>query len=151
MEVILKKDIEHLGFEYDIVRVKPGYGRNYLIPNQLAVVATESEKKILAENLKQKEQKNQKIIIELESTKKAIEALELKITSKVGEDNKLFGSVNSASIASELSKEGIDVDKKYIVLKGANTIKTTGSFFATIRLHRELTIDFSFEVVGEKS
>ena len=91
MEVILKKDVEHLGFEDDILRVKPGYGRNYLIPNRLAVFATESEKKILAENLKQKEQKNKKIITELESIKKTIESLDLKIKSKVGEDKKLFG------------------------------------------------------------
>ena len=94
MEVILKKDIENLGFLDDIVNVKAGYGRNYLIPNGLAVLATVSEKKILQENLKQKEQKNQKIIAELESVKAKIESLELSILSKVGEDQKLFGSVN---------------------------------------------------------
>jgi len=151
MEVILKKDVEHLGFEDDILRVKPGYGRNYLIPNRLAVFATESEKKILAENLKQKEQKNKKIITELESIKKTIESLDLKIKSKVGEDKKLFGSVNASSISSALSKEGVEVEKKYIVLKGANIIKTTGSFSATIRLHRGLTADLSFDVIGEKA
>ena len=146
MEVILKKDIDNLGFEDDVVRVKSGYGRNYLIPNKLAIFATESAKKVLAENLKQKEQKNQKIISELESTKKNIELLDLKIGSKVGEDGKLFGSVNSSSISSELSKEGIEIDKKYIVLKGASIIKKTGKFSATIRLHRGLTAELSFEV-----
>ena len=151
MEVILKKDVENLGFEDDIVRVKPGYGRNYLIPNRLAVFATDSEKKILTENLKQKEQKNQKIIEELESTKKTIESLDLKIKSKVGEDKKLFGSVNASSISSALSNEGVDIEKKYIVLKGASIIKTTGSFSATIRLHRGLTADLSFDVIGENS
>ena len=151
MEVILKKDVDNLGFEDDIVRVKPGYGRNYLIPNRLAVFATDSEKKILTENLKQKEQKNQKIIKELESIKKTIESLELKIKSKVGEDNKLFGSVNASSVSSALSNEGVDVEKKYIVLKGASIIKTTGSFSATIRLHRGLTADLSFDVIGENS
>ena len=148
MEVILKKDVENLGFVDDLVRVKPGYGRNYLIPNKLAVFATDSEKKILAENIKQKEQKNQKIISELETTKKQIESLSLKITAKVGEDGKLFGSVTNASIAEELSKEDITIDKKYIILKGANIIKTTGLFSATIRLHRDLIVDLSFEVVA---
>ena len=151
MEVILKKDIENLGFEDDIVKVKPGYGRNYLIPNKLAVFATVSEKKILQENLKQKEQKNQKIITELESTKKKIEALELKIKSKVGEDNKLFGSVNTALISAELSKEDIIIEKKYIIIKGFNIIKSTGCFSATIRLHRGLTAELSFEVLPDKA
>jgi|TARA_B100001250_G_C19506440_1_gene659761 large subunit ribosomal protein L9 len=149
MEVILKKDVEHLGFVDDLVKVKPGYGRNYLVPNGLAVIATDSEKKILQENLRQKEQKNQKIISELESIKKKIESLELIIKSKVGEDQKLFGSVTTASIASELKKEDIDVEKKYIIINGANTIKTVGSFSATIRLHRDLNASLSFEVASE--
>ena len=148
MEVILKKDVEHLGFVDDIVTVKPGYGRNYLIPNKLAVYATSSEKKILQENLKQKEQKDQKIIKELESLKKTIESLELKITSKVGEDNKLFGSVNAASIHSALKNHDVDVDKKYIIINGSTLIKNTGSFSASIRLHRELIATLSFEVVA---
>lgn len=149
MEVILKQDIENLGFADDIVKVKPGYGRNYLIPNRLAVYATDSEKKVLAENLKQKEQKNKKIIADLESTKKKIESLELNIRSKVGEDKKLFGSVNTATIASELKSEGIDIDKKYIIINGMSIIKNTGSFSATIRLHRELSANLSFEVIEE--
>jgi len=149
MEVILKKDVEHLGFVDDLVKVKPGYGRNYLVPNGLAVIATDSEKKILQENLRQKEQKNQKIISELESIKKKIESLELIIKSKVGEDQKLFGSVTTASIASELKKEDIDVEKKYIIINGVNTIKTVGSFSATIRLHRDLNASLSFEVASE--
>ena len=149
MEVILKKDVEHLGFVDDLVKVKPGYGRNYLVPNGLAVVATNSEKKILQENLKQKEQKNQKIISELESIKKKIESLELIIKSKVGEDQKLFGSVTTASIAAELKKEDIDIEKKCIIINGANTIKTVGSFSATVRLHRDLKASLSFEVASE--
>ena len=149
MEVILKQDIENLGFADDIVKVKPGYGRNYLIPNRLAIYATDSEKKVLAENLKQKEQKNKKIIADLESTKKKIESLELNIRSKVGEDKKLFGSVNTATIASELKNEGIDIDKKYIIINGMSIIKNTGSFSATIRLHRELSANLSFEVIAE--
>ena len=148
MEVILKKDVENLGFEDDIVKVKAGYGRNYLIPNKLAIFATDSAKKVLAENLKQKEQKNQKIITELEATKKTIEALDLKISSKVGDDDKLFGSVNTSAISSALSKEGVDIEKKYIQINGANLIKKTGSFSASIRLHRDLMATLSFEVVA---
>ena len=151
MEVILKKDVENLGFVDDIVKVKPGFGRNYLIPNQLAVFATSSEKKILQENLKQKEQKNQTIIKELEETQKKIESLKLKISSKVGEDQKLFGSVTTSSIASALAEENISIDKKYITIKGINIIKNVGVFSATIRLHRDLNANLSFEVVGEKS
>jgi large subunit ribosomal protein L9 len=151
MEVILKKDIENLGFLDDLVKVKPGYGRNYLIPNGFAVLATTSEKKILQENLKQKEQKNQKIIEELDSVKTKIESLALKIKSKVGEDQKLFGSVTTASIAAELKKEDIDVEKKYIIINGFNIVKTIGLFSATIRLHRGLTANLSFEVVAEKA
>ena len=147
MEVILKKDVENLGFIDDVVKVKPGYGRNYLIPNKLAVFATSSEKKILAENLKQKEQKDQQIIKDLESIKAKIESLSLKISVKVGDDNKLFGSVNAASIQSELGKNDIDVDKKYIMINGSNIIKNTGSFSANIRLHRGLVAALSFEVV----
>ena len=148
MEVILKKDVENLGFVDDVVKVKPGYGRNYLIPNKLAVYATSSEKKILAENLKQKEQKDQQIIKDLESLKAKIESLSLKISVKVGDDNKLFGSVNAASIQSELSKSDIEVDKKYIIINGSNIIKNTGSFSANIRLHRGLVATLSFEVVS---
>ena len=147
MEIILKKDVENLGFVDDIVKVKAGYGRNYLIPNGLAILATSSQKKILAENLKQKEQKNKKIILELESLKKKIESIALKIKSKVGEDQKLFGSVTTSNIASELAKEDIEVDKKYIIINGFNIIKTTGSFSATVRLHRDLNAELSFEVV----
>ena len=147
MEVILKKDVENLGFIDDVVKVKPGYGRNYLIPNKLAVFATSSEKKILAENLKQKEQKDQQIIKDLESIKAKIESLSLKISVKVGDDNKLFGSVNAASIQSELGKNDIDVDKKYIIINGSNIIKNTGYFSANIRLHRGLEATLSFEVL----
>ena len=150
MEVILKKDVDNLGFVDDLVKVKPGYGRNYLIPNKLAVFATSSAKKILAENLKQKAQKDQQMIKDLESIKTKIESLSIQISVKVGEDNKLFGSVNSASIQSELNKNDIDVDKKYIIINGSNIIKNIGLFSATIRLHRGLNANLSFEVVGEK-
>ena len=148
MEVILKKDVENLGFIDDIVKVKPGYGRNYLIPNKLAVFATSSEKKILAENLKQKEQKNQQLVKELSATKNKIESLKLTIKSKVGEDNKLFGSVNAATLQQALNENDITIDKKYITITNSNLIKTTGSFSAKVRLHRDLIADLSFEVIA---
>ena len=148
MEVILKKDVENLGFVDDIVKVKPGYGRNYLIPNKLAVFATSSEKKILAENLKQKEQKNQQLVKELSETKNKIETLKLTIKSKVGEDNKLFGSVNAATLQQALDENDITIDKKYITITNSNLIKTTGSFSAKVRLHRDLIADLSFEVIA---
>jgi len=148
MEVILKKDVENLGFIDDIVNVKPGYGRNYLIPNKLAIIATPSDKKVLQENLRQKEQKNKKLVLELESTKKKIESLTLQIKSKVGEDKKLFGSVNSASLQSALEESGISIEKKCISINGANLIKNTGSFSAKVRLHRDLIAELSFEVVA---
>ncbi len=148
MEIILKKDVENLGFVDDIVKVKAGYGRNFLIPNGLAILATSSQKKVLAENLRQKEKKNKKVISELESLKKKIESIDLKIKAKVGEDQKLFGSVTTSNIASELAKEDIEVDKKYIIINGVNIIKTTGSFSATVRLHRDLNAALSLEVLS---
>lgn len=149
MEVILKKDVDHLGFIDDIVKVKAGYARNFLIPQKLAVYASQSEKKILEENLRQKEQKNQLQIKGLEEVKNKIENLKLSIKSKVGEDNKLFGSVNSAAIEKSLADNDIKIDKKFISINNINIIKTTGSFSAKVRLHRNLIVDLNFEVVSE--
>ena len=148
MELILKQDVEGLGFKDDIVTVKNGYGRNYLIPNGNAVLATSSAKKVLAENLKQRAFKEQKIVDGANKVADAIKALEIKIASKVGTGDKLFGSVNNIDVSEALSKEGQDIDKKFITVIGGN-VKRLGKYNAVVRLHREVTIDLPFEVIPQ--
>ncbi len=148
MEIILKQDVQNLGFKDDIVTVKNGYGRNYLIPQGFAVLATPSAKKVLAETLKQRAYKEQHIIDEAKKTAKSLLSLAVKIVAKVGAGDKLFGSINHGDLASELSKAGHEIDKKFINIPG-NTIKRTGKYNAAIRLHREVVVDFPFEVVAE--
>ena len=149
MEIILKKDIEGVGFKDDIITVKNGFGRNFLIPNGSAILATPTAKKILAENIKQQVVKDKKIIDDANKMEKKISALELKIKAKVGEGVKLFGSVNNINFQKELSENGIEIDKKSIIISG-NNIKQLGKYSAKIRLHREVIFDFPFEVVPEK-
>ncbi len=149
MEIILKKDIEGVGFKDDLVTVKNGYARNFLIPNGSAILATSSAKKVLAENIKQQAVKDKKIIDDANKLAKKITDLELKIKAKVGEGSKLFGSVNNINIQKELESNGVMVDKKIILLAG-NNIKQLGKYNAKIRLHREVLVDLSFEVVPDK-
>ncbi len=148
MELILKQDVENLGFKDDIVSVKNGYGRNFLIPNAQAILATTSAKKVLAETLKQRAFKDKKIIDEAKSVAEALSGLEIKIASKVGAGNKLFGSVNNIDLAAAIQKEGQEIDKKFINVVGGS-VKRLGKYNAVIRLHREVTVDLSFEVVAE--
>ncbi|MAT89334.1 MAG: 50S ribosomal protein L9 [Flavobacteriaceae bacterium] len=149
MELILKKDVDNLGFTDDVVTVKNGYGRNYLIPQGYAVLATPSAKKVLAENLKQRAYKEKKIVEDAqEQADKLDEILEMKITAKVGEADKLFGSVTNADLANALEKEGVEIDKKYISIAGG-AIKRVGQYEATIRFHREVVKNFTFDVVAE--
>ena len=148
MELILKQDVEGLGFKDDIVTVKNGYGRNYLIPNGNAVLATSSAKKVLAENLKQRAFKEQKMVDDANKVADAIKATEIKIASKVGTGDKLFGSVNNIDVSEALSKEGQDIDKKFITVIGGN-VKRLGKYNAVVRLHREVTIDLPFEVIPQ--
>lgn len=148
MELILKEDVQNLGFKDDIVTVKNGYGRNYLIPQGLALMATPSAKKVLAENLKQRAHKEAKAIEEANKIAEALKALEIKITAKTGEGDKLFGSVGTADLAEAFAKEGQEVDKKYIAIAGGN-IKRLGQYNATVRLHREVSIEIAFNVVAE--
>lgn len=149
MELILREDVQNLGFKDDLVTVKNGYGRNYLIPNGLATMATVSAKKVLAENLKQRAHKEKKIVDAANKTAEAIKQLEIKITAKSGAADKLFGSVTNIDLAAALEKEGQEIDKKFISIQGG-AIKRTGPYNAQIRLHRDVIIDFPFEVVGEK-
>ena len=148
MELILKHDVEGVGFKDDIVTVKNGYGRNYLIPQGQAVLATSSAKKVLAENIKQRAYKEKKIIDDANVIAEALKALEIKITAKVGQGDKLFGSVNNINVAEALEKEGQEIDKKYITVIGGS-VKRLGKYEAVVRLHREVTVDLSFEVIPQ--
>ena len=149
MELILKKDVENLGFADDVVTVKNGYGRNYLIPQGYAVLATASAKKVLAENLKQRAFKEQKLVDDANNTAATLNSLEIKIAAKAGSGDKLFGSVNNANVAEALEKQGHAIDKKYISVAGGN-IKRAGKYTAKVRLHRDVIVDLPFEVIGQK-
>jgi large subunit ribosomal protein L9 len=149
MELILKQDVENLGFINDLVTVKNGYGRNFLLPQGLAVLATPSTKKILAETLKQRAFKEKKIVDDAQKEADKLNGLEIKIASKTGEGNKLFGSVSSANLVEALESNGVTIDKKFITIAGG-LIKRTGQYEAKIRFHRDVIANFSFEVVGEK-
>ncbi|MBT0608178.1 50S ribosomal protein L9 [Aequorivita echinoideorum] len=148
MELILKKDVENLGFTDDIVTVKNGYGRNFLIPQGHAVLATPSAKKVLAEMLKQRAFKEKKSIDDAKSQADKLNGIEIKITAKTGEGDKLFGSVTNADLAEALEKEGVSIDKKYISVAGG-AVKRTGQYDATVRFHREVISNLSFDVVAE--
>ncbi len=149
MELILKEDVQNLGFKDDVVTVKNGYGRNYLIPNGLAAMATSSAKKVLAENLKQRAHKEKKVVDAAKKVADALKALELKIAAKTGAGDKLFGSVTISDLADAIEKEGHDIDKKFISIQGGS-VKRTGPYNAQIRLHREVVVDFPFEVIAEQ-
>ncbi|MDC6389535.1 50S ribosomal protein L9 [Maribacter sp. PR1] len=150
MELILKEDVENLGFKDDLVSVKNGYGRNYLIPQGLATMATSSAKKVLAENLKQRAHKEKKVVDAANKTADALKALELKITAKTGTADKLFGSVTNGDLADAIAKEGHTIEKKFISIQGGS-VKRTGPYNAQIRLHRDVVVDFPFEVVAEQN
>ncbi len=148
MELILKQDVENVGFKDDVVTVKNGFGRNFLIPKGVAVLATSSAKKVLAENLKQRAYKEAKVIEEATKIADAVKALEIKITSKVGTGDKLFGSVNNADVAAAIAKSGTEIDRKFIKVVGG-TVKRLGKYNAAVRLHRTVVADIIFEVIAE--
>lgn len=147
MELILKETVHGLGYKDDIVRVKDGYGRNYLIPTGKAVVASASAKKVLAENLKQRAHKLAKIKADAEALATKLSAIEpLKIATKVSATGAIYGSVNSLHISEALAKLGFEVDRKIIVVKD---VKEVGSYHATVKLHKEVVVEVPFEVVAE--
>ena len=146
MEIILKEDVVGLGYKNDIVNVKPGYGRNYLIPFGKGVIASESAKKQLAEELKQKAVKLAKIKADAEALAEKLNAVSLTISTKVSSTGVIYGSVNSLQIADELKKLGFDIDRKIIVVKD---VKSVGEHVATIKLHKEVAAQVPFTVVAE--
>jgi large subunit ribosomal protein L9 len=146
MELILKQDVQNLGFKDDVVTVKNGYGRNYLIPQGFAALATPSAKKVLAENLKQKAHKEAKVVDDAKKLAEALKALEIRITAKAGGE-KLFGSITNIDIAAALEAAGQPIDRKFIT---SGVVKRTGKYAATVRLHREVVIELPYEIVAEK-
>lgn len=146
MELILKKDVQDLGFKDDLVSVKPGYGRNFLIPQGFALMATPSAKKVLAENLKQKAHKEAKVVDDAKKLADTLKGLEIKITAKAGGE-KLFGSVTNSDIVEALGKQGQTIDRKYVT---SGIVKRTGKYSASVRLHRDVIVDLPYEIVAEQ-
>jgi len=148
MEVILKQDVENLGYENEIVKVKNGYARNYLIPQGLAILATETNRKVLAEVQRQKSFKEQKLRKDAETTQKLLEKLELRIGAKAGTSGKIFGSVNSIQITEALNEKGFNIDRKKVDVDGDN-IKELGNYIARVQLYRDIKAEVKFEVYAE--
>lgn len=148
MELILKKDVDNLGFADDIVTVKNGYGRNYLIPQGFAALATPSARKQRDEMLKQRAYKEKKIVDEAKQSATKLAALELKLSAKAGDDGKMFGSISAADLSEALSNNDVTIDKKYISILGGN-IKRLGQYEAKVRFHREVISTLTFDVVAE--
>lgn len=146
MEVILKEDVVNLGYKDDIVKVKDGYGRNYLIPQGKAVIASESAKKVLAETLKQRAHKIEKLKSDAAAMAEKLNGVSLTIAAKASEGGKIYGSVSNIQIAEELAKLGLEVDRKSIVMKDA---KELGEYTAVVKLYKEIQATISFTVVAE--
>lgn len=150
MEVILTKDVDKLGYKNDLVKVKPGYGRNFLVPQGLAILATPSSKKVLTETLKQRAFKEEKIKKDAEGVAETLKKTTLKVAAKAGESGKIFGSVNSIQIADAIkTATGKEIERKNITLVDAENIKSLGTYKAKIKVHREITVEVDFEVVAE--
>ena len=149
MEVILTQDVPNLGYANDKVNVKPGYARNFLLPKSLAILATETNKKILTENLKQKAHKESKVRNESESLADKLKDITVKIGAKAAESGKIFGSVNAIQIAGALKDQfKIDIDRKKIHVDGEH-IKELGNYKARIHLHKDVQVEINFEVFAE--
>ncbi|MBO7455866.1 MAG: 50S ribosomal protein L9 [Paludibacteraceae bacterium] len=146
MEVILIQDVANLGYKNDIVKVRDGYGRNYLLPNKMAIIANESNRKQLAENLKQQAHKLAKLLADAQALAEKLAAVVINVPVKANEDGKIFGTVTTQQIADALKAQEIDVDKKVITVE---PIKQVGEYEATARLHREVKATIKINVVAE--
>lgn len=149
MDIILKRDVENLGLEFDTVSVKPGYARNFLIPQGYAVLATPKNRQELAEVLEVRKEEEAKLVAAATAIVEQLKKVSVSIAAKVGTGDKLFGSINNANLSEELAKAGINVDKKYIKIPG-NTIKRTGKFSALVRLHRNVEYNYEFTIVSDE-
>jgi large subunit ribosomal protein L9 len=148
MELILVKDVEKLGFKDDVVKVRDGYGRNFLIPQGYAVLATPSAKKMHEETIRQRSHKEEKVLAEAKSTAEKIAGITLKIGAKVGDNGKIFGSVNTVQLADAFDKAGFKIDRKSISIKG-EPIKEVGTYEASVILHKQISQPVKFEVVED--
>jgi large subunit ribosomal protein L9 len=147
MEIILKQDVKNLGYKDDVVKVRPGYGRNFLIPQGAAIMADEKGKKILAENVKQRAHKEAKIQAEAEKVAVKLKDILVQVPAKVGEAGKIFGSVTSVQLHDALKKLGYEVDRRNITM-AEDAIKTVGTYSADVRLHKHVSAKVAFEVVA---
>lgn len=147
MEIILKQDVKNLGEKDDIVNVKPGYGRNFLLPKGMAVLATDSNKKVLAENIRQAQFKQDKVKKDAEKIAEGLKDISLTVGAKAGENGKIFGAVNALQIAEGIKKLGYEVDRRKITFD--SDVKFLGSYIANINLHKEVKVQVPFEVVAE--
>ncbi|MBT3206881.1 MAG: 50S ribosomal protein L9 [Bacteroidetes bacterium] len=148
MEIILKRDMENLGHENDLVNVKSGYGRNFLIPKGYAILATASVKKMHEENIRQKAHKEEKLKNDAIALAAQLENKKLKISAKASSTGKIFGSVGNIQLAEAIAKKGVKVDKKNISIEG-DIVKEIGAYTATIKLHKEVKVEIEFKVVAE--
>ncbi len=149
MEIILKQDVQNLGYKDDIVKVKDGYANNYLIPMGMAIIATPTNRKIHAENMRQQAQKEAKIRQDAETLKAALDGKSVRIATKVGENGQLFGAVNNIQVADALKEQhNYDVDRKKIVVDGSK-IKEVGNYTATVNIHKDIKAEINLEIVAE--
>ena len=148
MEVILKQDVKNLGHKDEVVKVRPGYGRNYLIPQGFAMLATEGNRKMLAESVRQRAHKEEKLRNEASATAEKLASLTVQVGAKVGESGKIFGSVNAIQIAEALRKAGVEVERKNITLD-EESVKQIGTYTAHVKIYKDIKADVKFEVVAE--
>jgi large subunit ribosomal protein L9 len=149
MEIILQQDVPNLGYKHDVVNVKPGYARNFLIPKGLAIEATESAKKMNVEIVKQKQHKEEKLRKEAQDTATKLSTTIVKVFTKAGESGKIFGSVTTIQIAQALQEQGFNIDRKSIIL-AEEQIKTLGTYKAKVKVYKDISTEITFEVAEEK-